>query len=123
MKIKDNLKIVLLWIFLNICVIILLQLQTYMESRPGMKEELLINKIKKEELFALLELIFLIPIIKVGMTFMTIAQTTLISFILLFISQIFADSILFEIPMSLDDYIAIIMIIGATYISLYRILG
>jgi hypothetical protein len=46
MKIKDNLKIVLLWIFLNICVIILLQLQTYMESRPGMKEEFLINKIK-----------------------------------------------------------------------------
>lgn len=123
MKIKDNWKIVLFWIFLNICVILLLQLQIYMESRPGMKEELLINKIKKEEIFAILELIFLIPIIKVGMTFMTIAQTTLLSFIFLFISQIFADSILFEIPMSLDDYVAVIMIIGATYISLYRIVG
>lgn len=123
MKIKDNWKIVLFWIFLNICVILLLQLQIYMESRPGMKEELLINKIKKEEIFAILELIILIPIIKVGMSFMTIAQTTLISFILLFISQIFADSILFEIPMSLDDYVAVIMIIGATYISLYRIVG
>ena len=123
MKIKENWKIVMFWIFLNICVMLLLQLQIYMESRPNMKEELLINKIKKEEIFAILELIFLIPIIKVGMTFMTIAQTTLISFILLFISQIFADSILFEIPMSLDDYIAVIMIIGATYISLYRIVG
>ena len=123
MKIKENWKIVMFWIFLNICVMLLLQLQIYMESRPNMKEELLINKIKKEEIFAILELIFLIPIIKVGMTFMTIAQTTLISFILLFISQIFADSILFEIPMSLDDYIAVIMIIAATYISLYRIVG
>lgn len=123
MKIKENWKIVMFWIFLNICVMLLLQLQIYMESRPSMKEELLINKIKKEEIFAILELIFLIPIIKVGMTFMTIAQTTLISFILLFISQIFADSILFEIPMSLDDYIAVIIIIGATYISLYRIVG
>lgn len=123
MKIKDNWKIVLFWIFLNICVIILLQLQIYMESRPGMKEELLINKIKNEEIFSILQLLFLIPIIKIGMSFMTIAQSTLISFVLLFISQVFADSILFEIPMSLDDYIAMIMIIGAIYISLYQIVG
>lgn len=111
------------WLILNILNVIFLILSLYLQLLPSMKDASFIQKLGLTEIVACIELMIVIPLLKIGRTFLSPAQLSLASFSFMFIGQILADSYLLNITTSLDDYIAMILIMLGMIISLFTLIG
>ena len=98
-------------------------LSLYLQLSPQFKDKSFIEKLGLSELFACIELIFIIPLLRIGHTFLSPSQLTLFSFGFMFIGQIIADSYLLNVTTSLDDYIAMIIVMIGLFVSLYKVFG
>ena len=116
-------KNVLYWFVLNILMVASLMLSLYLQLTPNFKNISFIEKIGWSELFALIELAFIIPLLRIGHTFLSPSQLTLFSFGFMFIGQILSDSYLLNITTSLDDYVAMIIVMLGLFVSLYKVFG
>lgn len=123
MKSKVSTRMIIFWIFLNLCIVALMDLAMFQQTTPGMENASFLKKLMWAEMWATIEWMFIIPVNRLGNAFFTAPQLSLSSYVFNFIGQILTNLFWLKKPVTLDDYSAMIVILGAMYISAYKILG
>lgn len=111
----------LLWLILNILVVILMDVALFYQGTPAMKNASFTKKLMTTELFASLQWLFIIPSERIGNKFLSAPQLGLASFVFDFLGQIGTDMFWLKIPITIDDWAAMLIILGAMYISIYKL--
>ena len=109
----------LFWLFLNIGIMVFMDLALFMQTTPEMKNASFLKKLLVAELLATIEWVFIIPSNK----FLTAAQVALTTFIFDFIGQIGTNKFWLKLPTTIDDYAAMIIIFIGMAISAYKVFG
>lgn len=112
---------ILLWLVLNILVVILMDIALFYQGTPAMKNATFTKKLLATEFFASLQWLFIIPSERIGNKFLTAAQLGLASFVFDFLGQIGTDMFWLKIPITIDDWAAMIIILTAMYMSIYKV--
>jgi uncharacterized protein (DUF486 family) len=66
---------------------------------------------------------FVIPSNRIGNWFLSAAQVSLSSFLFDFLGQVLSNAFWLHLPTTLDDYAAMVIIMGAMVISKYHLMG
>jgi len=114
---------VLLWIFLNICIVIAMQFALFSQTTPEMENTTIFEKLLTSEFWATIEWLFIIPAQRIGNTFLTAPQLALSSYIFNFLSQIWANTYWLNIQTTNDDYIGMCLILFGMYVAKYTVFG
>jgi uncharacterized protein (DUF486 family) len=123
MKHQFSIGLLLFWIFLNLAIMVTMDLALFMQTTPGMKDAGTIKKIMTAEFWATIEWMFVIPSNRIGNWFLTAAQVSLSSYVFDFLGQVLSNAFWLKLPTTLDDYAAMVLILGAMVISKYHLLG
>jgi len=121
--IKTNYKTIILWLLLNVAIMVFMDLGLFIQTTPLMDGAGFLKKIGVSELMATIEWMFLIPANRIGNGLMSAPQISLWSYIFDFIGQILSNIFWLKLPTAIDDYVAMVMILGGMYISLYKVVG
>ena len=111
------------WLLLNIIVAITMDLALFMQTTPAMKKAGFLKKLGVSELWATLEWVALIPAQRLGNRFLTAPQLALTSYVFDFLGQIGSNALWLKLPTTIDDYVAMIVILAGMANSKYRWLG
>ena len=114
---------ILLWIYLNICVVVLMDLAMFQQTTPEMENASFLKKLMWSEFWATLQMMFVIPVNRLGNAFFTAPQLSLSSYVFNFIGQIMTNLFWLKKPVFIDDYASMFIILGAMYVSAYKLLG
>jgi len=114
---------VMFWVFLNLLVVLCMDLAFFMQTTFSSKNATVFNKLITTEFWATMEWLVLIPAQRIGNTFLNPAQLNLSSFVFNFIGQYFTNNYWLMIPTTLDDYIGMGIILFAMYLSKMRLIG
>lgn len=114
---------IFLWFVMNIIVVILMDVALFYQGTPAMKDATFTKKLLATEFFATLQWLFIIPSERIGNKFLTAPQLGLASFVFDFLGQIGTDLWWLKIPITIDDWAAMIIILFAMYVSIYKIFG
>ena len=79
MKHQFSIGLLLFWIFLNLAIMVTMDLALFMQTTPGMKDAGTIKKILTAEFWATIEWMFVIPSNRIGNWFLSAAQVSLSS--------------------------------------------
>jgi uncharacterized protein (DUF486 family) len=66
---------------------------------------------------------FVIPSNRIGNWFLSAAQVSLSSYVFDFLGQVLSNAFWLKLPTTLDDYAAMVLILGAMVLSKYKMLG
>lgn len=113
-------KLLILWLVLNILIAITMDLAFFVNNTKKMKGANFWQKLGVAEFWATIEWIFLIPSQRIGNRILTAAQLNLSSFVFDFLGQIATNFFLLKIPTTIDDYIAMALILLGMYFSVYK---
>jgi uncharacterized protein (DUF486 family) len=113
----------LFWLFLNIGIMVFMDLALFMQTTPEMKNAGFFKKLLVAEVLATIEWIFIIPSNRLGNRFLTAAQVALTTFIFDFIGQIGTNMFWLKLPTTIDDYAAMVIIFIGMAISAYKVFG
>ena len=119
----NYLKIVLIWLILNIFTVITMDLALFMQTTPSMKNTSIYRKILSAEFWASVEWIFAIPANRIGNLFLNPAQIALSSYVFDFFSQILSNKYWLKITTTIDDYAGMIIIFIGMVVSKLRVFG
>ena len=122
MKTKVPIRTILFWVFLNLCVVALMDLAMFQQTTPSMENAPYWKKLLSAEFWATLEWMFIIPVNRLGNAFFSAPQLSLSSYVFNFVGQILSNLLWLKKPVTLDDYVGMATILGAMYISAYKIL-
>ena len=111
------------WIFLNLLVVLCMDLAFFMQTTFSSKNATLFNKLITTEFWATMEWLVLIPAQRIGNTFLNPAQLNLSSFVFNFIGQYFTNNYWLMVPTTLDDYAGMVIILFAMFLSKMRLIG
>jgi uncharacterized protein (DUF486 family) len=114
---------VILWLFLNILIVIAMQLALFTQTTGELKTASMIEKIITSEFWATMEWVFVIPAQRLGILFFNPAQLAMSSYIFNFLSQIFSNSFWLKLPTTIDDYAGMTIILLGLYFAKFRIFG
>lgn len=114
-------KLLILWLILNILIAITMDLAFFINNTDKMKKANFLQKLGVAEFWATVEWVFLIPAQRIGNRILTAAQLNLSSFVFDFLGQIATNLFLLKLPTTIDDYIAMILILFGMYLSLYKV--
>ena len=114
---------IILWILLNLCVVVLMDLAMFQQTTPEMENATFLKKLMWSEFWATLQMMFVIPVNRLGNAFFTAPQLSLSSYVFNFIGQIMTNLFWLKKPVYIDDYASMIIILGAMYVSAYKLLG
>jgi uncharacterized protein (DUF486 family) len=113
----------LYWVFLNLLLIIAFELALFMQTTLKGEDATFYNKLLTSEFWATIEWFFVIPAQRIGNTFLNPAQLNISSYIFNFIGQLGANKYWLKIPTTIDDYIAMFIILIAMSFSAFRVFG
>jgi len=114
---------VLLWLFLNILIVIAMQLALFLQTTDAFDNAHMIEKIITSEFWATVQWVFVIPAQRLGILFFNPAQLAMSSYIFNFMSQIFSNSFWLKLPTTIDDYAGMTIILLGLYFAKFRIFG
>jgi uncharacterized protein (DUF486 family) len=120
---KNKFGLYIIWFLINCILVIFMDLAFFYQLTDNIKNSSFLNKLKWSEFWATLEWLFVIPANRMGNIFLTAPQLSLASYFFNFVGQIFTNKFLLHIPTTIDDYISMILIIFAGFISGYKIFG
>ena len=123
MKHQFSIGLLLFWIFLNLAIMVTMDLALFMQTTPGMKDAGTIKKILTAEFWATIEWMFVIPSNRIGNWFLSAAQVSLSSYVFDFLGQVLSNAFWLKLPTTLDDYAAMVLILVAMVISKYHLMG
>jgi len=123
LKYQFSIGALLLWIFLILGTLLTSELALFMQTRPSMKDASTFKKIMTTEFWASIEWMFGIPSNRIANLFISAAQISLSGYVFNFLGQVVSNAYWLMVPTTLDDYAAMVIIMVASVISLYRILG
>ena len=113
----------LYWIFLNLMLLIAFDLAMFMQTTLKGPDATFYNKLLTSEFWATVEWFFVIPANRLGNTFLNPAQISLSSYVFDFIGQIVVNKYWLLVPTTLDDYLAMAIIMAAMAFSSFRTFG
>ena len=113
----------LYWIFLNLMLLIAFDLAIFMQTTLKGADATFYNKLLTSEFWATIEWFFVIPANRLGNTFLNPAQVSLSSYVFDFIGQIVVNKYWLLVPTTLDDYLAMVLILAAMAFSSFRTFG
>ena len=113
----------LYWIFLNLMLLIAFDLAMFMQTTLKGADATFYNKLLTSEFWATIEWFFVIPANRLGNTFLNPAQVSLSSYVFDFIGQIVVNNYWLLVPTTLDDYLAMVLILAAMAFSSFRTFG
>ena len=123
MQPQFTIGLLLFWIFLNLAVMVTMDLALFMQTTPVMKDASTIKKILTAEFWATIEWMFVIPSNRIANRFLSAAQVSLSSYVFDFLGQVLSNAFWLKLPTTLDDYAAMVLIFVAMIISKYHLAG
>jgi len=114
---------IIIWLILNLLIVGFMDAALFYQGTPKMKSATFGHKLLVTELFATAQWFGIIPAARIGNKFLTAAQLGLASFVFDFLGQIVTDIFWLKVPITIDDWIAMFIIMGAMYISIYKVFG
>jgi len=124
MKLTSSIvKIVLLWLVLNIMTGLTMDLGLFTQTTPSMKDATIYMKILVSEFWASIQWMFAIPANRIGNLFLNPAQIALSSYIFDFAAQLWSNKFWLKLTTTIDDYIGMIIIFVGMYVSKYKTFG
>ena len=123
MKTKFSYRTFLLWIILNIILVGFMDLAFFYQTTDEVKNAGYLTKLYWSELWATFEWMFVIPANRIGNLFLSAPQLSLSSYFFNFIGQIVTNKYWLNLPITIDDYFGMILILIGMYISSYKIFG
>lgn len=109
----------LLQILTSVCTFIII----FLQSRPEMVNASYWEKLLANEFWTSVEWAFALPSIKIGFEFLTMPQIILVTYLIGFIVQIFVDKYWLKIPVYLDTYVCMVVMMFAMIIAKLNLLG
>lgn len=119
----DKWQGVALWFVLNLITIALCDLAMFSQTTGKLQHEPWHKKLMVSEGWATAQWIFIIPSTRLGNRFLSATQLGLASFVYDFIGQIATNMLWLKIPIPIDDWVAMALIMFAMYVSVYRVFG
>ena len=114
---------VLFWLFLNIMIGITMEFALFTQTTSAMKNANIYEKILTSEFWASVEWMFVIPMQRIGNTFLNPAQLSLSSYVFDFLAQLWSNTYWLKLPTTVDDYVGMGLILFGMYASKYVIFG
>jgi uncharacterized protein (DUF486 family) len=114
---------VLFWIFLNILVVLCMDLALFMQTTFKADEATIYNKLLTSEFWATMEWLVLVPAQRIGNTFLNPAQLNLSSFVFDFLGQIVTNNVWLKTGTTIDDYVGMFIILIGMYCSKMQVFG
>jgi uncharacterized protein (DUF486 family) len=114
---------ILLWLFLNIIIGITMEFALFTQTTSAMKNASIYEKILTSEFWASIEWMFVIPMQRIGNTFLNPAQLSLSSYVWDFIAQLWSNTYWLKLPTTVDDYTGMALILFGMFASKYVIFG
>ena len=114
---------VLFWIFLNIMVGLTEEFALFTQTTSGMKNASKFQKLITSEFWASIEWMFVIPMQRIGYTFLNPAQLSLSSYTWDFIAQLWSNKYWLKLPTTIDDYTGMAIILFGMYTAKFTVFG
>lgn len=114
---------VLFWIFLNILVVLCMDLALFMQTTFKAEEATIYNKLLTSEFWATMEWLVLVPAQRIGNSFLNPAQLNLSSFVFDFLGQIVTNNVWLKTGTTVDDYVGMVIILIGMYCSKMQVFG
>ena len=114
---------VLLWLFLNVMVSITVMLAMFLQTTLKGSDATIYNKLLTSEFWATAEWLFVVPMQRIGYTFLNPAQLALSSYIFQFLGQLFSNQFWLKIATTIDDYVGMVLILLGIVVSKFVLLG
>lgn len=114
---------ILLWLFLNIIIGITMEFALFTQTTSGMKDASIFTKILTSEFWASIEWMFVIPMQRIGNTFLNPAQMSLSSYFFDFLAQLWSNTYWLKLPTTIDDYVGMVLILFGMVVSKYLVFG
>ena len=114
---------VLLWVLLNILVVVTVMLAMFLQTTFKGADATAYNKLLASEFWATMEWLFVVPMQRIGYTFLNPAQMALSSYVFQFLGQLFSNQFWLNIVTTIDDYVGMILILFGMAVSKFVLLG
>uniref|UniRef100_A0A6C0JZR6 Uncharacterized protein n=1 Tax=viral metagenome TaxID=1070528 RepID=A0A6C0JZR6_9ZZZZ len=114
---------VLLWVFLNILVVVTVMLAMFLQTTFKGADATAYNKLLASEFWATMEWLFVVPMQRIGYTFLNPAQMALSSYVFQFLGQLFSNQFWLNVATTIDDYVGMILILFGMVVSKFALLG
>jgi uncharacterized protein (DUF486 family) len=114
-------KNIILWLILNLFIVGFMDAALFYQGTPSMKKATFTHKLLVTEGFATAQWLAIIPASRIGNKFLSAPQLGLASFVFDFLGQVVSDIFWLKVPIAVDDWIAMFVILSAMYVSIYKI--
>lgn len=114
---------VLLWVLLNILVVVTVMLAMFLQTTFKGADATPYNKLLASEFWATMEWLFVVPMQRIGYTFLDPAQMALSSYVFQFLGQLFSNQFWLNVATTIDDYVGMILILFGMVVSKFALLG
>jgi hypothetical protein len=114
---------ILLFIFYQAAAAICTFIILFLQGRPSMINASYWEKLLYNEFWTVVEWLFALPAIRLGVEFMSMPQIILVAYLVGFIVQIFVDKYWIIVPIYLDTYICMIIMMFALVVANLKLLG
>jgi len=114
---------VLLWVLLNILCVVTVMLAMFLQTTFKGEDATMYHKLLASEFWATAEWLFVVPMQRIGYTFLNPAQMALSSYVFQFLGQLFSNQFWLNVATTMDDYVGMILILFGMAVSKFALLG
>ena len=114
---------IVLFIFYQVAASICTFIILFLQGRPSMINASYWEKLLYNEFWTVVEWLFALPAIRLGVEFISMPQIILVAYLVGFIVQIFVDKYWIIVPIYLDTYICMIIMMFALVVANLKLLG
>ena len=112
-----------MWLGLTSISMVFQEIALFLQTTKARINDTLIEKIIANEFWATLMWCVAIPAMRIGVSIMNPIKLTIASYLFLFGSQIISNKFWLNVPTTIDDYAAIIVVVFGLLISTYKVFG
>ena len=112
-----------LWLGLTTISVALQEIALFLQTTKERVNDTLIEKIIANEFWATAMWCVAIPAMRIGITIMNPIKLTIMSYLFLFGSQIVSNTFWLKVPTTVDDYVAILIVIVGLLVATYKVVG
>lgn len=112
-----------MWLGLTSISMVFQEIALFLQTTKARINDTLIEKIIANEFWATLMWCVAIPAMRIGVSIMNPIKLTIASYLFLFGSQIISNKFWLNVPTTVDDYAAIVVVVFGLLISTYKVFG
>lgn len=120
---RQDWYLVLLWLILNLLIALTMDLALFTQTTESMKYSGILAKLLTTEFWASVEWLFVIPAQRIGFLFLSGPQLALSSYLFNFIAQLWANTFWLNLETTMDDYIAMAILLFGMAVSKFTLFG